>query len=110
MIYIPDAINVNQFEGCWWRDNFTIRCQETERNYNNTTYVDIYTDNHYVYQAGKSYYQDNINYIDNSLFTNDIYYRNDITSILICVFIILLVCFYFPFKLFMRLFKKGSVF
>lgn len=38
--------------------------------------------------------------------THEVYYRKDITNVLITFFIIALVCFYFPFKIFSRLFGR----
>lgn len=38
--------------------------------------------------------------------TQNVFYRNDIVDILICFFIISLVCFYFPFKIVSRAFGR----
>ncbi len=41
--------------------------------------------------------------------TSDFYYRSDLDQILISFFIILIIGFYLPSKIFMRLFKRGRL-
>lgn len=108
MIYVPDLENYKCFVV---RDSNTIRAYK-ETPYNNRTieYRDYYYNSNYLYQDG---YQQFSNYstlpicLDHNLLTDDYYYRNDFGSILIIFIIFAFCCIYLPFKLFMKLFKRG---
>lgn len=107
MIYVPDtsyACYVVQSEG-------VIRSYEEVPTSNSTIeYRDYYIDSNYVYRDGSqtfSQYTTNIPIcLDNSIITNDVYYRNDLDSILIIFLIMSIFSFYIPLKIFMRLFRR----
>lgn len=91
-------------------DKDTIRAYKTQPQLNNTSdYDDFYINSHYLIKSGTQ----NFSFVssvpvclDDSLFTNDIYYRNDMPSILLMFLILCIFCFYIPFKVVVRFFKK----
>lgn len=105
-IYVPDSSSQ-----CYVvRDSNTIRAYQTRPTHNSeVNYIDYYINSHYLSQNGTQQFN---NYstiptcIDNSLITDEIYYRNDLDSILIIFIIIILFCFYFPYKIISRLFGR----
>lgn len=87
----------------------TIRAYETMPRQNGTSnYTDYYVNSHYLYTNGSQTFS---NYTSlptcmGEIFTTNVFYRNDLDSILIIFFIILLVCFYFPYRVISRLFGR----
>ena len=78
-------------------------------NTNLTQYVDVYYNNNYMEKLGGNNYAytgecDKIN-----VYTDDYYYRTDFPDILIMFCIICFFGFFIPFKIFSKLFKKGSI-
>lgn len=110
MIYLPDLENYNCFVV---QNEGVIRAyEETPQNNQTISYRDYYINSSYIYKDG---YQSFNQYatlptcLDNNTVTNDYWYRLDLPSILFifCVFVFFGV--YLPFKIFMRLFKKGGL-
>lgn len=107
MIYVPDIENyecfVVQSEG-------VIRAyEETPKNNITTNYRDYYINSNYIYKDGStqfSTYSTIPTCLDNSIITNDVYYRNDFDKILIIFLILSIFCIYMPLKIFMRLFRR----
>lgn len=81
---------------------------------NNTSYSyrDYYFNADYYYKDGSGTWS---NYstlpvcLDNSVITNDYYYRVDFYKILIMFFIMSIFIFYIPIKIFSKLFKRGAL-
>lgn len=78
---------------------------------NNSTihFTDYYIKSSYISNDGYqtfNQYSTIPSCISTSNLTSDFYYRNDFANILIIFFIIVLVCFYFPFKIFGRMFGR----
>lgn len=72
-----------------------------------TSWTDVYFKNGYYLKAGYSQYgQNNVACDSLNTFTDNIFYRYDTSDSLIIFFIISLVCFYFPFKIFSRAFGR----
>ena len=74
-------------------------------------YTDYYVNSHYTSKDGSLIYNSGVSEFDcinSALLTNDIYYRNDLDSILIIFGIICIFAFYIPFKIFKTLFRKGK--
>lgn len=72
-------------------------------------YTDYYIKSSYISNTGStSFSQYSIlpTCISSSNITTDYWYRNDFDSILIILFIILILCFYFPYKLISRAFGR----
>ena len=99
---------------------YSIRNGDVIRAYKNiprvnseSDYVDFYINSHYLEidgtQTWGNYTQNLPVCIENNSITNEVYYRNDFDSILIIFLVMCIFCFYLPYKLFMRLFKKGSI-
>lgn len=106
-IYVPDIENykcfVVQSEG-------VIRAYEkVPTNNTSVNYRDYYINSSYIYRDGEQSFS---NYttlpicLDGSVVTNDVYYRNDIASILIIFTIMCIFGIYIPLKIFMRLFRR----
>lgn len=112
MIYLPKS----DFACYVVMDKDTIRAYRTmpyrpSINGQNVTiqYVDYYINSHYLEKQGTQNFSYNSTLpscIDNSLITNEIYYRNDIDSILIVFTIIVLFGFGIPFYLMKKMFKR----
>lgn len=107
MIYVPEYNNGN----CVYIYNTdVIRVYDSTPRANSTIqYKDYYIHSDYMYNTGSttfSQYSTLPVCIDNSRITTDIYYRVDLAYILIIFFIMCFVCFYVPWKIFVRLFRR----
>ena len=107
MIYVPDKENYKCFVV---RSQDVIRAyEEIPRNNADVNYRDYYYNSNYLYNDGIqsfSQYTTLPTCLDNNIVTTDVYYRNDISSILfiftnLCIFVL-----YIPLKIFMRLFRR----
>lgn len=108
MIYVPNDTN---YDSCYVvRDKDTIRAYSSIPTQNsNVPYKDYYVNSHYMFSYGSqnfSQYSIIPTCESSSNITSNVYYRNDLADILICFFIIVVVCFYFPFKIFSRFFGR----
>lgn len=106
-VYIPNFENYKCFVV---QNENVIRAYSQVPTYNSTVnYRDFYINSNYIYRDGS---QSFTNYstlpvcLDNSIITDDFYYRNDFDSILIIFLIISIFAFYIPIKIFMRLFRR----
>lgn len=92
------------------RDNGnTIRAYESVPRVNTTVnYTDYYVNSHYTFNHGEQQFSaySTIPSCQNFNVTTNVFYRNDIAEILITFFILLLVCFYFPYRIISRLFGR----
>ena len=105
-IYLPDtsyACYVVQNEG-------VIRAyEETPRQNSTIDYRDFYIKSDYIFRDS---YQTFSSYstlptcLDSNVITNDVYYRLDFPQILLSLFILLILCFYFPYKIISRILGK----
>jgi len=109
MIYLPIDIYDNYC--AYWYDNNTIRVfyQKPITERTSYDYIDFFTDNHYYSKTGSQYIYSvsDLDCISKDNFTSDIYYRNDITDILIC-FVILISIPLILIKLFLNNFRKRA--
>lgn len=105
-IYLPQT----DFACYVVRDNGnTIRAYETMPRQNTTvSYTDYYVNSHYLFNNGEQQFTQysTLPTCMGATFTDNVYYRNDIDSILIIFFIILLISIYFPYKILSRLFGR----
>ena len=111
MIYVPDT----SYKCYVIINSDTIRAYEKvpyNPGYNNTisiNYRDYYLNSNYIYVDGVQNFG---NYstipicLDSSNITDNVYYRNDLDSILIIFFIMCIFIFYIPIKVFLRLFRR----
>lgn len=107
MIYVPD---LEKYQCFVVRNENTIRAYEEIPQLNlSINYRDYYINSNYLYQDGIqefSRYSTLPICLDNSILTNEVYYRNDFDSILIIFLIMCIFCFYIPIKIFLRLFRR----
>lgn len=106
-IYVPDLENYKCFVV---RNDNTIRAYKKVPDYNsNVDYRDYYYNSNYLYQDGTQSFS---NYstlpfcLDNSVLTNDFYYRNDFSNILVMFFIISTVSLYLPYRVFSHICRR----
>lgn len=110
-IYLPED---NIYNKCYVVQNEdVIRGYDRVPSHNTTyNYRDYYINSDYIYKDGTGQWS---NYstlpicLDNNIITNDYYYRVDFPDILIMFCIISFFGFFIPFKIFSKLFKKGSI-
>ena len=107
MIYVPNYTNSNCVV---IRDKDTIRVYDSQPTYNSNNYfTDYYINSNYLFNNG---YQQFNQYstlptcINHNLLTTNVYYRNDFDKIMIIFLILLLICFYFPYKMLSRMFGR----
>lgn len=110
-IYLPIE-NVNDFACYTVRDKDTIRAYKTMPSLNSSSdYVDFYINSHYLENKGTESWGQWQSYlptcISSSSITNDIYYRNDLDSILVIFLCIVVFVTYFPRKLLNIFYKRG---
>lgn len=107
MIYVPD---LKKYKCYVVMNDSTIRAYKDIPERNATVeYRDYYYTSNYLFQDGSqqfSTYSTLPNCLENSLLTDDFYYRNDFDRILVIFFIIVLFC-YFVLRLFIRVFFFG---
>ena len=106
-IYVPDLEN---YECVYVRGEGVIRAYK-ERPQNNRTvdYRDYYIDSNYIFVDGEQSFSQYTTLpvcLDESNLTNEVYYRNDFDSILVIFICLCLIFFYFPLKIFLRLFRR----
>lgn len=104
-IYIPNDSTYNK---CYVVQNEeVIRAYDRTPSYNvSYNYRDYYIKSDYIFKDGSgqwSQYSTLPTCLSTSVITNDFYYRQDITSILVTFTILVIFCIYFPIKLFLRL-------
>lgn len=107
MIYVPNYENGN----CAYIYNSDIiRVYDSVPTHNTViNYKDYYIKSSYIYNEGTTSFG---NYttlpvcISNDRITTDVYYRNDIMQILVIFFLLSWICFYIPWKIFLRMFRR----
>lgn len=108
-IYVP-VDNISDYACYSVLDKDTIRAYTNSPNYNTTSnYTDFFINSHYLSRQGSTtwnQYSTLPSCISTNDLSNNVYFRSDITDIFICTFIILIICFYFPYKIISRLFGR----
>lgn len=107
MIYVPEY---NQGNCAYIYNSDIIRVYDSQPR-NNTTiaYKDYYIKSSYIYNEGSTSfgsYSSLPTCINSNRITTNVMYRNDMPDILVMFFIILLVCFYFPYRIISRAFGR----
>lgn len=110
-IFLP-VENVSDFACYSILDKDTIRAYRTMPALDSTSnYVDFFVNSHYLEKEGTQQWGQWTSSlpvcISNSAITNDIYYRNDLDSILIIFLCIVIFVTYFPRKLLNIFYKRG---
>lgn len=104
-IYLPDT----NYACFVVQDSNTIRAYETMPSYNSSSnYTDYYVNSHYMFRNGTQQWNNysTLPTCSGATFTTNVFYRNDIDAIMITFFIILLVCFWFPYRIIARAFGR----
>ena len=106
-IFVPSYSNNNCLV---IRDTNTIRLYDSVPTQNSSVnYTDYYINSSYLSVRGNQTFNQ-YNSIPTCISSNDIttnvFYRNDIDRILVSFFIILIVCFYFPYRIISRMFGR----
>ena len=97
--YCPHVVNAN-----------SIRVYDRSPALNSTAnYRDYYYNGNYIYydsQQTWGSYSTLPTCLQNSEITQNVFYRNDIDKIMVVFIIILIICFYFPYKIISRMFGR----
>lgn len=104
-IYLPST----NYQCYVVQDSNTIRAYETTPRANSSSnYTDYYVNSHYMFRNGTQTWGNitNLPTCSGATFTTNIWYRNDMPQILTMFFILLLVCFYFPYRIISRMFGR----
>lgn len=107
LIYVPNYQNGN----CAYIYNSDIiRVYDSVPSRNSIiNFKDYYIKSSYIYNEGSTSFG---NYatlpvcISNDRITTDVYYRNDFMQILVIFFFLSWICFYIPWKIFLRMFRR----
>ena len=107
MIYVPDKENYKCFVV---RSEEVIRAYENiPRNNTEVNYRDYYYNSNYLYNDGTQSFSQYTTLpvcLTNDTITTNVYYRQDIDSILIVFTILCIFSIWIPLKIFMRLFRR----
>lgn len=108
MIYSPISLENNN--KCYeYQDTVILRIYDSINLDQQNTYTDYNTGNHYSSKTGTIFLTSEPVCIDHNDLSNEFYYRNDLTHILVCFLIMSIFIFYIPIKIFLRFYKKGSI-
>ena len=106
-VYVPQYNNGNCVSVY---NNNTIRVYDSTPTQNSTiNYKEYYINSSYLSHNGSSTFN---NYttlptcVSSNDITTNVFYRLDIDKILVCTFILLIICFYFPYRIISRLFGR----
>lgn len=106
-VYIPEF---NSGNCAYIYNSDIIRVYNSQPQHNSTiAYKDYYIKSSYIYNEGSTTFS---NYstlptcINSNRITTNVMYRNDIDSIMVVFFILLLICFYFPYRIISRAFGR----
>lgn len=109
MIYVP----VDNPACVVVRDSSTLRVYDEIPRHNSTIdYTDYYYTSNYLYQEGSqnfSQYTTIPTCLDNSIITNEWFYRNDLSDILLSYIILAFLTIYLPIKIVTQIVKKGGI-
>ena len=109
LIYIPEY---NSGNCAYIYNSDIIRVYESQPR-NNTTinYKDYYIKSSYIYNEGSTSFSSYTTLpvcINSDRITTEIYYRNDFDNILIIFFLLSFICFWLPWKMLCRIFRRWN--
>ena len=108
MIYVPTSLENNNY--CYTMLNTDIIREYKTTNINqDNDFTDYNTANHYSSYDGKEYLVTQPSCINQDDLTNEFYYRNDISHILIIFMILSFIIIYIPLRLLFRFYKRGHM-
>ncbi len=103
--YVPDT----SYKCYVFINSTTLRAYEQVPRQNTTiSYTDYYYTSHYTFTNGTQQFStySTIPVCNGGTFTDNVFYRYDFDSIMVIFFLILLICFYFPYRLISRAFGR----
>ena len=107
MIYVPEY---NSSNCAYIYSTDIIRVYRTRPQNNQTiSYKDYYIKSSYIYNEGSTtfgQYTTLPTCISSDRITTDVYYRNDLPGIMIIFLTLVLICFWAPWRLFLRMFRR----
>lgn len=107
-IYLP-VDNFNDYACYYVYDKNTIRALQQSPQVGNNNYTDFYINSHYLEKQGTQVITETIEMplcFSKDIINTNIYYRNDISHILVIVFILILILVVLPYLIFRRFFGK----
>ena len=88
-------------------DKDTIRVYDSLPQFDSyANYTDYFVNSHYLSKSGQEFITTVPVCENNNDFTTDVYYRFDFDNIMVIFFILLIICFWFPYKIISRLFGR----
>lgn len=103
MIYLPtEYLN----KPCYVVNNGYIRVYDTINTDESNVVYDVYINQDYMVKIGTANYSYRTVCDTLNTYTDDVYYRTDLDSILIIFLIMCIFCFLIPIKVFTRLFRR----
>lgn len=106
-VYVPEF---NQGNCAYIYNTDIIRVYDSTPRQNTTiSYKDYYIKSSYISNTGSttfSTYSTLPTCISSSNITTNVFYRNDFDKILVITFILLIICFYFPYRIISRMFGR----
>lgn len=99
-LYVPSGIDISNVSCVSFLDNDNVFISTYNGSNYQLSYNNLISD--YTLKAIENL---DVSCYDVDL-THDVYYRKDITNILVSFFILTIVCFYFPYRIFARCFGK----
>lgn len=103
-VYLP---SITSSSCVVYRDSNTIRVYDNLPQFDSyESYTDYYINSHYLSKTGQEFITEVPACEDLSNFTTEYFYRFDLSDILVCIFILAILFFYLPFKIFSRLFGR----
>lgn len=103
-VYVPD---LESYSCITVKDSDTIRAYKDKPvEGSNSDYRDYFIHSDYYYVDGNETFSTVPVCIDNSMLTNEVYYRVDFADILIILFIFSIFAFLIPIKVFLRFFRR----
>lgn len=102
-IYLPtEYINMP----CYQINNGYIRAFKTTNNNSYNVVYDIYVNQNYQVKQTSANFSSSTVCDSLNVYTDSVYYRNDFDKILVIFFILLIICFYFPYRIISRIFGR----
>lgn len=109
LVYVPEY---NSGNCAYIYNSDIIRVYESQPR-NNTTinYKDYYIKSSYIYNEGSTTFGSYASLpvcINSNRITTEVYYRNDFSSILVIFFLLSFICFWIPWKILCRIFRRWN--
>lgn len=107
MIYSPISLENNN--KCYeYQDTIILRIYDSINLNQENTYTDYNTQNHYSSKSGSIFLESTPVCISHNDLSDEFYYRNDLSHILIIFLILCLFIIYLPFKIITRFYRRGK--